>query len=186
MSKIEELRKSLDIQDCTSDEIGTQFGKIAKNLINNFVIRKNDKLYRFVEIEFYYNTTDVTKAITYERETEAGEWFNHEFGVDLAFKSDKHHYGGILVRAMECDGKFCNGPLKCRALLFQFDALGDIKGVPCLEFYPREEQIVPVPTTRWNISEKQAFRFCIPKELWKDHNGYSAYPWDYKGNLKTK
>lgn len=185
MNKIEELRKSLELNDVPASDIETRFKEIASNLLNNFVIRKGEKLFRFVEIEFYYNTTD-TANITYRRVTEAGEWFNHDSGVDLTFKSDDKKFGGILVRAVEYNGEFCNGPVNCRKLLFQFDALGTTEGVPHLEYRPREEQLIPVSTSRWNISEKQSFRFCIPMELWTQHKGYAAYPWDYKGKLKNK
>ena len=183
MNEIESLRNSLILKETDPSQIEGIFKSIAKNLLNNFAIRKGDKLYRMVEIEFYYNLTD-TAHITYERMTEAGEWFNHDFGVDLTFKSNEKSYGGILIRSIESGGKFCNGPLKTRALLFQFDAFGGENAVPMLEYSPREEAIEPVAATRYNISEKQKFRYCIPRELWSEHKGYSAYPWDYKGNLK--
>ena len=35
-----------------------------------------------------------------------------------------------------------------------------------------------------NSLVQQYFRYCIPKELWTEHKGYAAYPWDYKGNPK--
>ena len=183
MSELESLRNSLVLTVTESSEIESIFKGIAENLLNNFVIRKGDKLYRMVEIEFYYNLTD-TAHITYERMTEAGEWFNHDFGVDLTFKSNEKSYGGILIRSIECDGKFCNGPRKTRDLLFQFDAFGGKSDVPKLEYCQRAEAIEPIAATRYNISEKQNFRYCIPRELWTEHKGYTAYPWDYKGNLK--
>ena len=174
----------------TQTNIASRFEQIAQNLLNNFVIRKGKKLYRFIDIEFYYNITD-NGNITFERVTEAGEWFNHDWGVDLCFKSNESAFGGILIRSIECiddvkKDEFINGPIKCRQLLFQFDALGDTSTIPTLEYLPRENMIEPVSVPRWNISEKQLFRFCIPRELWTEHKGYNAYPWDYKGNLKNK
>ena len=183
MTELERLRDSLVLTGTEPSKIESIFKDIAKNLLNNFVIRKGDELYRMVEIEFYCNLTD-TAHITYERMTDAGEWFNHDFGVDLTFKSNEKSYGGILIRSIECDRKFCNGPLKTRALLFQFDAFGGKNAVPMLEYNPREEAIEPVAATRYNISEKQNFLYCILRELWSEYKGYSAYPWDYKGNLK--
>ena len=117
MTELECLRNSLVLTETDPTKIESIFKGIAKNLLNNFVIRKGKKLYHMVEIEFYYNLTD-TAHITYKRMTEAGEWFNHDYGVDLAFKSNEKSYGGILIRSIECNGKFCNGPLKTRALLF--------------------------------------------------------------------
>ena len=183
MEKIDELRQSLELKDVSLNNIASRFELIAKNLLNNFVIRKGEKMYRLIEIEFYYNITD-TANITYKRETKAGEWFNHDFGVDLTFKSDKNAYGGILIRSIECNGTFTNGPINSRQLLFQFDALGDTSTIPTLKYLPRENVIVPISVPRWNISEKQLFRFCVPRELWTEHKGYNAYPWDYNGNLK--
>jgi len=183
MTELESFKNSLVLTETEPSAIESIFKSIAKNLLNNFVIRNGDKLYRMVEIEFYYNLTDLAN-ITYERMTEAGEWFNHEYGVDLTFKSNEKSYGGILIRSIECDGIFCNGPRKSRDLLFQIDAFGEKDDVPRLEYCPRAKAIEPVAATRYNISEKQNFRFCIPRELWTEHKGYSAYPWDYKGNLK--
>ena len=186
MTELESLRNSLVITETEPYKIESIFNSIAKNLLNNFVIKKGDKLYRMVEIEFYYNLTD-NAPITYERITEAGEWFNHDFGVDLTFKSDEKSYGGILIRSIECDEKFYYGPIKTRAKLFQFDALGDKSEAPMLEYNPRETIIVPISIPRHNISEKHNFRYCLPKELWKEYKeskDYRAYPWDYKGNLK--
>ena len=82
MRELECLRNSLVFTETDPSKIESIFKDIAKNLLNGFVIRKGDKLYRMVEIEFYYNLTD-TVHITYKRITEAGEWFNHDFGVDL-------------------------------------------------------------------------------------------------------
>ena len=186
MTELEFLRNSLVLTETDPSKFESIFKGIAKNLLNNFVIRKGENLYRMVEIEFYYNLTD-TVHITYKRMAEAGEWFNHDFGVDLTFKSNDKSYGGILIRSVhsvEPDEIFCNGPLKTRALLFQFDALGEKSNIPILEYYPRKAAIEPVAATRYNISEKQKFRYCIPRELWSKHKGYTAYPWDYKGNLK--
>ena len=183
MTELECLRNSLVLTETDPTKIESIFKGIAKNLLINYVIRKGKKLYHMVEIEFYYNLTD-TAHITYKRMTEAGEWFNHDYGVDLAFKSNEKSYGGILIRSIECNGKFCNGPLKTRALLFQFDALREKGSVPALEYCPRAKAIEPIAVTRYNISERQNFRYCIPRELWSEHKGYTAYPWDYKGNIK--
>lgn len=192
IKSLEDLKNILSnpLKGLTKDDvIKTQerFEQIAKDLLNNFAILKGEKSFRLVEIEFYYNTTD-SANITFKRITEAGDWFNHDWGVDLCFKSDEKAFGGILIRSVEHNEEFVNGPLKCRELLFQFDALGDKSGVPTLVYQPRKDVIEPVSTIRWNISEKHSFRFCIPQEFWPRDKckGYSAYPWDYKGNLRNK
>lgn len=68
MTELECLRNSLVLTETDSSKIESIFKDIAKNLLNNFVIRKGDKLYRMVEIEFYYSLTD-TALITYKRMT---------------------------------------------------------------------------------------------------------------------
>ena len=58
MTELECLRNSLVLTETDPSKIESIFKDIAKNLLNNFVIRKGDELYRMVEIEFYYNLTD--------------------------------------------------------------------------------------------------------------------------------
>lgn len=54
MTELECLRNSLVLTETDPSKIESIFKDIAKNLLNNFVIRKGDELYRMVEIEFYY------------------------------------------------------------------------------------------------------------------------------------
>ena len=53
MTELECLRNSLVLTETDPSKIESIFKDIAKNLLNNFVIRKGDELYRMVEIEFY-------------------------------------------------------------------------------------------------------------------------------------
>ena len=55
MTELECLRNSLVLTETDPTKIESIFKGIAKNLLNNFVIRKGEKLYHMVEIEFYYN-----------------------------------------------------------------------------------------------------------------------------------
>lgn len=48
------FKKYLVLTETDPSKIESIFKDIAKNLLNNFVIRNGDKLYRMVEIEFYY------------------------------------------------------------------------------------------------------------------------------------
>ncbi|MBQ7947556.1 MAG: hypothetical protein IJ277_05285 [Bacteroidaceae bacterium] len=61
MTELEGLRNSLVLTETDPSKIESIFKDIAKNLLNNFVIRNGDKLYRMVEIEFYYNLTDTAQ-----------------------------------------------------------------------------------------------------------------------------
>ena len=49
MTELECLRNSLVLTETDPSKIESIFKDIAKNLLNNFVIRKGDELYRMVE-----------------------------------------------------------------------------------------------------------------------------------------
>ena len=90
-------------------ELEKEFARIAGALINDFAIRKADKLYRFVEIEFYHSMADRNEGcdgVTYPRESDALQYFFHKSGMDLTFLSDAERYGGILIRAIRCGDEF--------------------------------------------------------------------------------
>ena len=109
-----------------SQDIEKMFSDIADALLNNFVIKRGEQEYRFVEIEFYHNKTDDEgKRITYKRDySKSCDFFFHDYGVDLCFESNPDSYGGILIRSMECNGEFINGPVKVTDRLFdKFSAL---------------------------------------------------------------
>ena len=62
MTELECLRNSLVLTETDPSKIESIFKDIAKKLLNNFVIRKGDELYRMVEIEFYCNLTDTAET----------------------------------------------------------------------------------------------------------------------------
>ena len=102
--------KNIPIQDRYED----YFKSIAKNMFMNYCIKKGDETYYFTSLEFYFCHNNHFDMITYPRNTEAGQWFFHQSGVDLTFKShftnnskfsykpsvslkDDYAYGGILI-----------------------------------------------------------------------------------------
>lgn len=119
---MEDLRESLKLRDLDLKQASEVFRKIAENLMCNHVIRKGDKRYAIVEIEFYLYSDKHRDYITYPRNVEEGTWFFHQSGVDLAFKSEdieinpkysghtivgqtttlkkKPIFGGILIRGI--------------------------------------------------------------------------------------
>jgi len=120
----------------------------AKDLINNYCIRKHDTrkdeviIYRMVEIESYYYSVDdekngmFTDINTIIRNCKAGEWFFHDYGVDIAYETifdsgneeELRCFGGILIRGIEIykhgeDGKWflesaIPGPRLCMQEIF--------------------------------------------------------------------
>ena len=149
---MDELKKLLDIRDLTQEKLHEKFQEIAEILMGNYVIKKGDRHYAIIEIEFYLYSPNHRDFITYPRKMEAGRWFFHPSGVDLTFKShnvdltvtdNKEIYnakagtfGGILIRGLyDLDNKTANdedryifGPLKCVDLLWHdFDAFSNSK-----------------------------------------------------------
>lgn len=125
-----DIKELLDKSSFTVNEI---FDTIAKKLINEYQISKNGVTYEFLEFEFYYYDKTHKDVITYERTIEKGKWFFHNSGMDLAFKSNKNYYGGILIRSLLKGGQeIIVGPLKSSWELFDsFNAF-----TPSLEEYP--------------------------------------------------
>lgn len=139
---MEDLRESLKLRDLDLKQASEVFRKIAENLMCNHVIRKGDKCYAIVEIEFYLYSENHKDYITYPRNVVEGTWFFHQSGVDLAFKSenveirqegtktiitlnDNPIFGGILIRGIydTKEGKYIFGPQKCVDELWDnFDA----------------------------------------------------------------
>ena len=92
------------------------FNEISEELLRHLVIlKKEQKLnevkkdvkYNISEIEFYYYGEGHQDRHTYIRNTNAGSWFFHGSGVDLAFQTieDKEKgtltsFGGILIRSI--------------------------------------------------------------------------------------
>lgn len=93
--------------------------QLAKDLMKRFWIKKGEMHYWIKDIEFYIYCDSHRDIITYPRNCEAGCWFLHDSGVDIAFRSRtdyaKHPrskrwkprltknsvFGGILIREIE-------------------------------------------------------------------------------------
>lgn len=131
------------------------FANIAQVLMGKYLIKKGNKKYRIVEIEFYAYSNDHKDYITYPREVDAGHWFFHQSGVDLTFESrdiaiihkdrktivtfgTNPQFGGILIRGLyklksdKDDGHYVFGPQNCvNELWDKFNAL-----IPSADEYP--------------------------------------------------
>lgn len=84
------------------------------SLINDYVLKVNDDLYNFCEIELYYKTSKHNDCRVLSRENkQAGDIFFHRFGFDICFASNNDEYGGILVRSLKKDDEYILGPLTC-------------------------------------------------------------------------
>lgn len=187
MSRIkttEELYQAMRLEGINdSQDIEKEFVVLAEALLNNFVIKRGEKEYRFVEIEFYHNKTDDEgKKITYKRGyTKSCDFFFHSSGVDLCFESSPDSYGGILIRSMECNGEFIYGPGRVVDQLFdKFSSLHTPNDFPLLKSIPVQEDnlIIPVASCRWIKTSEKKYRYSWPKAEWKsDTKKYKAFPW---------
>lgn len=134
---IEQLKDKLDLLGFNEPEdYGAFFQSIADILLNHVLIAKNERRYEITEIEFYLFSPTHPDVIAYPRIFEnGGQWFFHQSGVDLSFKSDDIVFGGILIRGI-CEHKAgaqpIIGPLKCVYTLWDhFDAFN-----PTPDSYP--------------------------------------------------
>ena len=106
------------------NETEDEFETIASTLFDNFAIQTDKTLYRFVEIEFYWNSPNHIDNSTYQRkhvDPKAGDWFFHYSGVDIALKNEQTGgYGGILIRSIYDISKkiVFKGPMVCTMKLF--------------------------------------------------------------------
>ena len=154
MDILDDLKRKLGKEWLIDGErsIQDKFGELATMLLGNVAIRKGGKIYAIEEIEFYLYHDSHRDIITYPRNCEAGRWFFHASGVDIAFESHvemkineknvcKPHltrtafFGGILIRAISetASGIHIKGPMKVVDELFdQFDAFGNLTDFPTL------------------------------------------------------
>lgn len=149
------------------------FREIGKALLCDCVIVKGRTEYRIREIEFYLFRPDYQDYVAYPRTCNAGDWFFHNSGVDIAFQSKSSTpkadpktdcFGGVLIRTVECikgknEKRLFDGPLKVVNELFdQFSAIEPSRDAPRLEFrmncFPDEDR---TPESRYNIPALSKF-----------------------------
>ena len=166
MEKIKELQEFLQMENVKDAK--ERFKEIAKMLFQDFHIEKGGVCYDFLEIEFYFFSDNHPDTTTYPRNTEAGEWFFHLSGLDIAFKSKKKHEkgkdvnvfgGGILIRSIlkREEGKEAEviaGPLRCLCDLCK--GIMNIIGQPIslqLVANENQEKDVDIKDIKWTIRQ---------------------------------
>lgn len=173
VNKLSEVNKNMK-----DTELDAKFNELAKYIMRNYCISINDKKYFMNEIEFYFygnNYPDLrensNKTVTYQRSSNAGEWFFHEYGVDLTFKSinnDTEKYGGgILIRSVEDEnGKPTIGPINCINEIWPktVSAFKKNSPNPIIKQEHRDVEInVPTPRVRGGktFADKRLWRFTV-------------------------
>lgn len=165
MKDLNELKQAL--KNITIVGGCVNFREISKTLLCDCVIIKGETEYRIREIEFYLFRPDYQDYVTYPRTCNAGDWFFHNSGVDIAFQSKSSTpkadpktdcFGGVLIRTVECikgknEKRLFDGPIKVVNELFdQFSAIEPSRDAPRLEFrmncFPDEDR---KQESRYNI-----------------------------------
>lgn len=114
------------------DKIDDSFARIANDLMNNWLLKIESKIYRITEIEFYYKSEFHNDAYTHGHEFQKvkEKWYFHGSGIDITFGTNETS-GGILIRAIYNikDDNYIYGPLNCATEIF--NAVGNIyeKGI---------------------------------------------------------
>ena len=162
-------------------QVNNRFKTLANLLLTQCEIVKGNFRYDLLEIEFYYYNSNHPDTTTYKRITNAGRWFTHLSGVDIAFESDEQAYGGILIRSLRRnDGKVINGPLCCMVELFNDIDWETGDYVPLIRMTKESKAITYQSTTRFNINTGKylasPYRYYNASDdiIWKP--GYTAKP----------
>ena len=171
MKRLIEVNKSLN-----ESELDALFPDLAKFLMGNYCIESKSNKYFINEIEFYFYgdnyddlRTNKKSTVTYSRNSKAGCWYIHDYGVDLTFESnEKQKYGGgILIRTVEDnDGNVFDGPVKCVNEMWE-EAVSAFKATaPNPVIIPEEREIeLDEPTLRKAVgkddSHNKLWRFTV-------------------------
>jgi hypothetical protein len=172
------LDSLLDLRGKRGSDIPKEFDIIAKELFNNYEIKKGKQRYRFLEIEFYYYSEQHKDSPIYERTCERG-WFFHQSGVDISFYSDEKEYGGILIRSIENldTKKITTGPLRVAYKLFDFIKFGnngkaDVSSIPILVPAKEKFNVHLRKEKRFNISNEKQYRYLDKRAKLNWNNQY--------------
>lgn len=111
------------------EESKSGFAGIAQKLFDNYAIEARAKIFRIMDIEFYWHSKNHPDKSTYGRkhvDPKTGEWFFHYSGVDIALRNERTGgFGGILIRGLYDlnEERRISGPQVCAMKLFSgYDA----------------------------------------------------------------
>ncbi len=166
--------------------IDTDFQRIANDILNHWVLKVEDALFRITEIEFYYKNAEYhidSYIHGHELQKQKGKWYFHGSGIDITF-GDGEAFGGILIRAIYniTDKKYCYGPLNCILEIFSnltsiyksemsFCLIPSTKGLFEIE-KPIRTPRVGLNPEKDTIMHSKYYRFLImPKQKHADKTG---------------
>jgi len=127
------MKLSLDIDRKSSATITRSLDRIAKDLIENWQLNLQGTHYHFTEIEFYYyDKASHPDKYSHKHAYSVGKWRFHLQGLDISLGYEKEDgseefssYGGILLRGIQSEKEYINGPKRILAHIFK--ALDDVE-----------------------------------------------------------
>ncbi len=162
---MEDLKQLLDLSALQSaQDIENRFSDLVATLFADYYIQKGTDRYDFVEVELYYYCLVHPDATTYPRNAKPGEWFFHDCGTDITFKSfyeldnnekikAESKFGGIFIRGLKKNDKneYISGPIACMNTLFDnLNALAcDAELYPLLKKSDHSRKVDIVKKRRW-------------------------------------
>ena len=120
--------------------IEKSFNRIAKELLLRKQILVNGTGANITEIEFYYFKGKIHEDLyTHQHDRNAGEWRYHRSGIDITFQASDEAQtdGGILIRGIEVNGEYINGPIKSLRRLFEL--MGKANTTTNIQLLEKEE-----------------------------------------------
>lgn len=131
-----------------NENIEKSFDRIATEILNKKTLFVNEKSFRITEIEFYYFHEDFHKDnYTHEHKRDFGEWRFHNQGLDITFQSNEKSDGGILIRGIQVNNEYVNGPRKIIRKIFEH--FGKVS---------KENKILLSNSTKRNLKILKTFR----------------------------
>lgn len=144
------------------NEIEKSFDRIAVDLLTKSHLIVNDKEFRFTEIEFYYFHDDYHQdKYTHEHERFEGEWRFHNQGLDITLDGDDKSVGGILIRGIEYNGVYTNGPRNIISRIFE--EFGKVNDNNCLRLSQSDAKSFEITKTFRHLPNKQVDDLYIHK-----------------------
>lgn len=92
--------KPFNINSSTGSEVAESFNKIANELITNSKLVINNKMFSFIDLEFYYYCPNHPDEYTLPHSRPMGEFEMHRFGIDISLGNGQTEFGGILLRGL--------------------------------------------------------------------------------------
>jgi hypothetical protein len=161
-------------------------GKIAYDLMNNWVLSANESHFRLTEIEFYYRQgTEHNDMFIHgnKLQDEYGRWYFHGSGLDITIGRSAYS-ASILIRAIFNikSAEYIYGPLNVVSALFNSFGIVNLHEIPIGLVKVAEDTLKvenPIAARRVGLNKDKdpetwaaLYRFLImPKEKHADKTG---------------